>query len=91
MAIPTIAETGLPGYDFPSWMGFYGPAGLPDGVVKMLNAEVKKMVTLKEVREPMLDTGLDPAASTPEELREMLRANIDKLARIITSQNIKLE
>ena len=91
MSIPTIAETGLPGYDFPSWMGFYGPAGLPDNIVKLLNGEVKKMITLKEVREPMLETGLDPTASSPEELREMLRANIDKLGRIITSQNIKIE
>lgn len=91
MHIPTIAETGLPGYDFPSWMGFYGPAGLPDNVVKLLNAEVKKMVTLPEVRTPMLDTGLDPQASSPEELRDMLRANIDKLGRIITERGIKLE
>lgn len=89
--IPTIAETGLPGYDFPSWMGFYGPAGLPDNVVSLLNAEVKKMVALQEVRKPMLDTGLDPQASTPEELRDMLKANIDKLARIINERGIKLE
>jgi tripartite-type tricarboxylate transporter receptor subunit TctC len=89
--IPTIAETGLPGYDFPSWMGFYGPAGLPDNVVKLLNAEVRRMVTLPEVRTPMLDAGLDPQASSPEELRDMLRANIDKLGKIIVSQGIKLE
>ncbi len=91
MAIPTIAETGLPGYDFPSWMGFYGPAGLPEAVVGKLNAEVKKMITLKDVRDPMLESGLDPAASSPEELREMLRGNIEKLGRIITTQNIKIE
>jgi tripartite-type tricarboxylate transporter receptor subunit TctC len=91
MTIPTIAETGLPGYDFPSWMGFYGPAGLPDAVVGRLNAEVKKMIALKEVRDPMLESGLDPAASSPEELREMLKGNIEKLGRIITTQNIKIE
>jgi len=91
MSIPTIAETGLPGYDFPSWMGFYGPAGLPDSVVSKLNAEVKRMISLKEVREPMLESGLDPAASSPEELREMLKGNIEKLGRIITTQNIKIE
>ncbi len=91
MSIPTIAETGLPGYDFPSWMGFYGPAGLPDSVVSKLNAEVKRMIALKEVREPMLESGLDPAASSPEELREMLKGNIEKLGRIITTQNIKIE
>lgn len=91
MHIPTIAETGLPGYDFPSWMGFYGPAGLPDHVVKLLNGEVRKMVTLTEVRTPMLDAGLDPQASSPEELRDMLRANVDKLARIINERGIKLE
>lgn len=91
MTIPTISETGLPGYDFPSWMGFYGPAGMPEAVVAKLNAEVKKMIALPEVRTPMLETGLDPAASSPEELRDMLKANIEKLERIITTQNIKLE
>lgn len=91
MHIPTIAETGLPGYDFPSWMGFYGPAGLPESVVRLLNTEVRKMVSLPEVRTPMLETGLDPAASTPEELRELLRNNIEKLGRIITTQNIRIE
>lgn len=91
MTIPTISETGLPGYDFPSWMGFYGPAGMPEAVVAKLNAEVRKMIVLPEVRTPMLETGLDPAASSPEELRDMLKANIEKLERIITTQNIKLE
>ena len=89
--IPTIAEGGLPGYDFPSWMGVYGPAGMPREVVNTLNGEVHKMVVVPEVRKRMVDSGLDPEASTPERLEEMLRANIVKLGKIVRDANIQIE
>jgi tripartite-type tricarboxylate transporter receptor subunit TctC len=90
--IPSIAESGLPGYDFPSWMGVYGPAGLPKDVVALLNGEIHKMVgSNPEVQKVMLSSGLEPASSTPEQLEQMLRANIDKLGKIIRDAGIKIE
>jgi tripartite-type tricarboxylate transporter receptor subunit TctC len=89
--IPTIAEGGLSGYEFPSWMGVYGPAGMPREVVALLNAEVHKMVAQPDVRKRMIDSGLEPEASTPERLEAMLRANIDKLGKIVRDANIKIE
>ncbi|MGH8616559.1 MAG: Bug family tripartite tricarboxylate transporter substrate binding protein [Burkholderiales bacterium] len=88
---PTIAESGLPGYEFPSWMGVYGPAGMPRDVVMRLNAEIQKMSVMPEVRKQMLDTGLEPASSTPEQLGELLKGNIGKLGKIIRDAGIKLE
>jgi tripartite-type tricarboxylate transporter receptor subunit TctC len=88
---PTIAEAGLPGYEFPSWMGVWGPAGLPREVVAILNAEIQKMPNDARVRRQMLESGLEPAASTPERLGDMLRDNIDKLGAVIRNAGIKLE
>lgn len=88
---PTIAESGLPGYEFPSWMGVYGPAGMPRDVVMRLNAEIQSMSVMPEVRKQMLDTGLEPAASTPEQLGDLLKGNIAKLGKIIRDAGIKLD
>ena len=90
-AIPTVAEGGLPGYEFPSWMGIYGPAGIPRDIVAFLNSEVQKMVAVPEVRKVMLGVGLEPEASTPERLESMLRANIEKLGKIVRESHIRIE
>ena len=89
--IPSIAETGLPGYDFPSWMGVYGPAGMPREVVALLNTEIQKMIGAADVQKLMLDSGLEPAASTPQQLEQMLGANIQKLGKIVRDAGIKIE
>jgi tripartite-type tricarboxylate transporter receptor subunit TctC len=89
--IPSIAETGLPGYDFPSWMGVYGPAGMPREVVALLNAEIQKTIGAPEVQKVMLDSGLEPASSTPQQLEQMLAANIQKLGKIVRDAGIKIE
>ncbi|HEX2826941.1 MAG TPA: tripartite tricarboxylate transporter substrate binding protein [Burkholderiales bacterium] len=89
--IPSIAETGLPGYDFPSWMGVYGPAGMPREVVALLNAEIQKMMGAAEVKKVMLDSGLEPASSSPQQLEQMLAANIQKLGKIIHDAGIRIE
>lgn len=89
--IPTVAEGGLPGYEFPSWMGVYGPAGMPREVVAMLNTEIHKMMALPDVQKRMLASGLEPASSTPEQLEQMLAANIQKLGKIIRDAGIKIE
>ena len=60
-------------------------------MVSLLNAEVHKMMAVPDVRKRMLGSGLEPAASTPERLEEMLRGNIEKLGKIIRDPNIKLE
>jgi tripartite-type tricarboxylate transporter receptor subunit TctC len=89
--IPTVAEGGLPGYEFPSWMGVYGPAGMPREVVAVLNTEIHKMMALPDVQKRMLASGLEPASSTPEQLEQMLAANIQKLGKIIRDAGIKIE
>lgn len=89
--IPTVAESGVPGYEFPSWMGVYGPAGMPRNVVSLLNGEVQKVVALPDVQKRMLDSGLEPQASTPERLEEMLKANIAKVSRIVHDAKIRID
>ena len=89
--VPTVAEGGLPGYEFPSWMAVYGPAGLPREVVALLNSEVHKMVAVPEVQKRMLDSGLEPQASSPERLEEMLKANIQKVSKIVRDAKITVD
>jgi len=89
--VPTVAEGGLPGYEFPSWMAVYGPAGLPREVIALLNSEVHKMVAVPEVQKRMLDSGLEPQASSPERLEEMLKANIQKVSKIVRDAKITVD
>ena len=72
-------------------MGVYGPAGMPREVVTLLNAEIHKMVGAPEVHKRRLESGLEPEASTPERLEQMLKANIEKLGRIVRDAGIKIE
>jgi tripartite-type tricarboxylate transporter receptor subunit TctC len=72
-------------------MGVYGPAGMPRNVVSLLNGEVQKVVALPDVQKRMLDSGLEPQASTPERLEEMLKANIAKVARIVHDAKIRID
>ena len=64
--VPTIAESGYPGYDFTPWYGIAAPAGTPNSIVRALNVELGKIVQLPEVQSALAAQGLDAASSTPE-------------------------
>ena len=89
--VATMVEAGIAGYDLPSWMSIVGPAGVPPDVVARLNSAVKKVMASPETRKRMFDAGLEPEASTPEQLSEQLRNDVTKLRKIIGDAGIKLE
>lgn len=64
--VPTSAEAGLPGYEVTSWFGFVAPAGTPADVIRRLNAEVQKALETKDVREALVNQGLEAAGGSPE-------------------------
>ena len=80
--VPTVAET-LPGYEMAVWYGAYGPAGMASEIVGRLNAEIGRVLSLPEVKQPMADIAVETAASSPEELASMTRADADRWGRII--------
>ena len=80
--VPTVAET-LPGYEMAVWYGAYGPAGMAREIVERLNAEIGRVLSLPEVKHRMADIAVETAASSPEELASMTRADADRWGRII--------
>jgi tripartite-type tricarboxylate transporter receptor subunit TctC len=89
--IPTIAESGVPGYEIVSWQGIFAPAKTPPEIVKRLNTEIVKILNMPDVRERMEQLGVDPVANTPEEFAAFQKAEIAKWAKVIKEGNVKVE
>jgi tripartite-type tricarboxylate transporter receptor subunit TctC len=80
--VPTMAESGLPGFEFNNWFGVLGPAGMPAALVARLNAELVKMMALSDVRERITFDGGEPAAGPPSEFRALLASDLSKWSKI---------
>jgi tripartite-type tricarboxylate transporter receptor subunit TctC len=89
--LPTVAEAGVPGFEAVHWFAILGPSGLPQTIVGRLNSEVKRIVALPDIEPRMQQAGLEPAHSTPEALRERIKSEVAKFARIVKTANIKPE
>src|SRR5215831_2172961 len=87
--IPTIAET-FPGYDLGIWQSIVVPAGTPREVVTKLHGSIRKVLALPEVREKLLNAGIEPASSTPEEFAAFIRSQADTRAKVIQAVGMKL-
>lgn len=81
--MPTIAETGLPGYDFTSPFGIFAPAGTPQPIVTRLNEEIVRVLNKPEMKEKFFRVGMEVVGSTPEELAVMVKTEMDKLGWIV--------
>jgi tripartite-type tricarboxylate transporter receptor subunit TctC len=80
--IPTIAESGYPGFEARAWQGIAGPAGMPPDVVKQLQAAIAKVMAMPDVRARLVEGGLDPIVSSPEEFGEFIRTEIAKWSKV---------
>ena len=90
--IPTIAESGLPGYQAVTWFGLFGTAGTPPDIIMKLNAEVARVFNDQEFRARFLDAQMFEAmAATPEAFAGYIKAERAKWAKVIRDGNIKLE
>ncbi len=81
--VPTIAESGLTGYDVSNWTGIFVPAGTPRDIVDKLNTEVRKAMGDAEMRRQLVSIGIEPLSSTSEEFAAILRTDIPKWAGVI--------
>src|SRR6201987_4928961 len=89
--IPTIAET-YPGYDLGIWQSIVAHAGTPSDVVTNLHGSIKKVLALPDVREKLLNAGIEPAGSnTPEEFAAFIRSQADTRAKVIQAVGMKLD
>jgi tripartite-type tricarboxylate transporter receptor subunit TctC len=89
--VPTIAEAGVPGYELTGWLAVFAPAGTPDSVVARLNGEIIRILAMPDVRERLLQAGLDPRSGSAAELGALVRVEIPKWARIIREAGMKAE
>lgn len=89
--IPTIAEAGLPGFATDSWVAYFAPSATPKEIVKHLSAEFVKAVHLPEVRDFLLNRGVSPVGSTPEELASYLNAELAKWGKIAKESGARID
>ena len=89
--VPTIAESGFPGYDLTPWYGLLAPAATPSAIVKPLSVEIGKLLQSPDVQAAFGTMGLDATASTPERFRQIMQEAITTAAKIIKDVGIKIE
>jgi tripartite-type tricarboxylate transporter receptor subunit TctC len=87
--IPTIAESGVPGYEVQAWNGIIAPAGTPKDVVAKLNKAIADIVATTEFRERIRAQGFEPDSSSPEEFRALIQRDIVKWAKVIKESGAK--
>jgi tripartite-type tricarboxylate transporter receptor subunit TctC len=87
--IPTIAESGVPGYEVIAWNGIAAPAGTPKDVVAILNKAIVEVVATPEFRDRISAQGFEPESSTPDEFGELIQRDIIKWARVIRESGAK--
>jgi len=89
--IPTVAESGLPGFDASSWFGLFAPSATPREVVNKLAADSARVLTAADAREKLAQQGLFVVASTPEQFAVFLRAEISRWAKVVRDSGVKPE
>ena len=89
--IPTIAESGYPGYEASGWLGLLFPAKTPDAIVQRVFKDVVAVINMTDVREQLLNVGIDPAPSSPDAFRAYIKAEFAKWGRLIREAGIRAE
>jgi tripartite-type tricarboxylate transporter receptor subunit TctC len=89
--IPTVAESGLPGYEAIAWQGVLAPAGTPREVVQRLHAELAKVIAQQDARRMLAEQGYEPAGTSPEQLGAFIRIEIVKWSKVVMAAGITIE
>jgi tripartite-type tricarboxylate transporter receptor subunit TctC len=89
--LPTVAESGLPGFDVFGWNGLLAPAGTPAGVIAKLQGEIATILRNPEVRERIAGFGFEPVGGTPEEFGEFIRIDIARWAKVVKESGARVD
>ena len=89
--LPTVSESGVPGYAAGTWYGVFAPAGTPSGIVARLSEEVRRVLALPEVRAALVAQGVEAAGNSPEQYAVFLREEHAKWGRVIAEAGIRAE
>jgi tripartite-type tricarboxylate transporter receptor subunit TctC len=89
--VPTLAESGLPGYEVGSWQGVFAPAGVPPEIVKRLNAEIVKIINMPDVQKKLIELGAEPVGDTPEQFGAFVKAEVVKWGDVVKKSGAKVD
>ncbi len=90
--VPTLAESGIPGFSAVAWWGIFAPTGTPEPIVQKIHAELVKAINLPDVKKTLTETlGMDVQASSPADLQKFLTSEMARWAKVVKENNIKAE
>ena len=88
--VPTVAEAGVPGFDFDQWYGLFTSAKTPRPIINLANKEIVRILNLPDMKERMLSQGATPKPSTPEEFDKFVRSEVVKMGKVIIAAGAKV-
>jgi tripartite-type tricarboxylate transporter receptor subunit TctC len=89
--VPTFSEAGFPQATLRLWVGLHGPANLPAAVVQRLNETLQRALSTAELKERFAAVGADPYPTTPQQLAELTRGDVDRLGKMMAASGIRAE
>jgi tripartite-type tricarboxylate transporter receptor subunit TctC len=89
--VPTVAEAGVPGFEFDTWYGLFVPSATPRAITRQISAEVRRVLNLPEVKAQLASRGAVPRPSAPEEFDAFVRAEIEKMAGIVKAAGLRTD
>jgi tripartite-type tricarboxylate transporter receptor subunit TctC len=90
--LPTVAEAGVPGYEFEAWFGAIAPAGTPRAIVERLNQDLRRVIAIPEIRDRLIHQGgLEPVGSTAESFAELIPGEIERWGKLVRQTGIRVE
>jgi len=87
--VPTVAEAGLPGFDYNLWVGLFAPAGTPPEIVDKINKDVNRVLQLPDVKERLANLGAEAMPMTPAEFKKFVHGEIEDSAKVVKAAGIK--
>ena len=90
-SVPTIAESGLPGYDMATWYGVVAPANLPIDIRNRLNKELQSILADPKFKDKLIAQGADPMPGTPEQFSALIKSETEKWRKLIAQSNITVD
>ena len=89
--VPTLAESGLPGYEVGSWQGVFAPAGVPPAIVARLNTEIVKIINMPDVQKKIIDLGAEPVGDTAEQFGAFVKTEVVKWGDVVKKSGAKVD
>jgi tripartite-type tricarboxylate transporter receptor subunit TctC len=89
--VPTLAEAGVPGYEFTAWIGAFAPGATPKAIVDKLNGDIQKILKMPDVADKLKSQTLDPMSMTPDQFAKRLRSDYEKYEKVIKLTGAKID